>query len=39
MKKICEEYAKEKEGDSEEVKQQRFDYISDLMLKVRLCTM
>jgi len=34
MKKICEEYANEKEDDSEEVKRQRFDYISDLMLKV-----
>jgi len=36
MKKICEEYSKEKEDDSEDVKQQRFDHISDLMLKVTL---
>jgi len=35
MKRICEEYAAEKETDSEEVKQLRFDRISELMLKVQ----
>jgi len=35
MKRICEEYSKEKETDSEEVKQKRFDLISELMLKVQ----
>jgi len=35
MRKICEEYGKEKPDDSEDVKQQRFDSISDLMLKVQ----
>lgn len=35
MKKICEEYASEKESDSPDVKKNRFDRISDLMLKVQ----
>jgi len=35
MKKICEEYSKEKPDDTEEIKQNRFDHIADLMLKVQ----
>ncbi|CAG7834913.1 unnamed protein product [Allacma fusca] len=35
MKKILEEYAKEKENDTEQIKQKRFDSISELMLKVQ----
>jgi len=34
MRKICEEYSKEKPEDPEDVKQKRFDYVADLMLKV-----
>jgi hypothetical protein len=36
MKKICEEYASEKDTDGADVKRQRFDRISDLMMKVLL---
>jgi len=35
MKRICEEYAKEKPEDSEDVKRKRFDLISELMVKVQ----
>lgn len=35
MKKICDEYAAEKDSDSADVKRRRFDTISDLMLKVQ----
>jgi len=35
MKQICEEYASEKDSDSADMKKQRFDKISDLMLKVQ----
>jgi peroxin-19 len=35
MKRICQEYAQEKETDSVDMKAKRFDRISDLMLKVQ----
>jgi len=37
MRLICQEYASESSSDTEAVKRQRFDRISELMIKVQCC--